>query len=475
MKKGLLSIIKTAIHHRGILVGFKIRFHSDHKNLSFENFKSERVRRWRLLLEEFNYEFQYTPGKDNVVADMISRYPIINVNQQSIEELTTIDELNDFPLNFVTISTHQRNDKQLQNKLKQNRSLYKVKYINDKKLVFHQNKIFIPASLLRPIVTWYHENLNHPGVVRTLSTINMHFYGHCLQKFVKHYVASCPICIKQKHSTKKCGHLPPTKAVYAPWECVHIDLFGPWLFKCKEDKQHKIQAVSIIDNGLRWVELHEYKSKSSENISLIFDREWLCRYPRPRMVVFDNGTEFSSEFLELLQSYGIQPKATTIKNPQSNAIVERLHLTISNSLRTMNLSSRLIDDTSIHGILQSIAWALRTTYHTSLRTSPGQLAFGQDMIVPATYLANWRHIHERRQKNILYNNARENRSRIEHDYKVGDFVFLLTKDIQRKLAAVKKGPFRITIIHTNVTVTIQRSRNVTERVNIRRLFPACIS
>jgi len=45
----------------------------------------------------------------------------------------------------------------------------------------------------------------------------------------------------------------------------------------------------------------------------------------------------------------------------------------------MNLSSRLIDDTSIHGILQSIAWALRITYHTSLRTSPGQLAFGQDM------------------------------------------------------------------------------------------------
>ena len=64
------------------------------------------MRRWRLLLEEFNYEFQYTPGKDSVVADIITRYPIINVNQQSIEEITTIDELNDFPLNFVTISTH---------------------------------------------------------------------------------------------------------------------------------------------------------------------------------------------------------------------------------------------------------------------------------------------------------------------------------------------------------------------------------
>jgi len=192
-------------------------------------------------------------------------------------------------------------------------------------------------------------------------------------------------------------------------------------------------------------------------------------------VVFDNGNEFTLEFHELLRSYGIQAKATSVKNPQSNAIVERIHLTIGDSLRAMDLSNRAFDDNTVHGTLQAIAWALRTTYHTSLRTSPGQLAFGQDIIVPATYLANWHHIHERRQKNILYNNARENRSRIEHDYKVGDYVYVLSKDIQRKLAPTKQDPFRIIIIHTNATVTIQRSRRVNERINIRRLFPAHIN
>ena len=167
-----------------------------------------------------------------------------------------------------------------------------------------------------------------------------------------------------------------------------------------------------------------------------------------------------------------KPKSTTIKNPQSNAIVERVHLTISTSLRAMDLSNRPFDDTTVHGILQSIAWALRTTFHTSLQTSPGQLTFGRDMVIPATYLANWHNITNRRHNNILYNNARENKSRIDYDYKVGDFVFILTKDINRKLADVKKGPFRIAIVHTNATVTIQRSRHVAERVNIRRLFPA---
>ena len=93
-------------------------------------------------------------------------------------------------------------------------------------------------------------------------------------------------------------------------------------------------------------------------------------------------------------------------------------------------------------------------------------------MVPATYLANWRHIRDRRHKNILYNNARENRKRIDHDYKVGDYVYVLVKDIQRKLAPAKQGPFCIVTVHTNATVTIRRSARVTERINIRRIFPA---
>jgi len=405
---------------------------------------------------------------------MLSRYPIIPVNQQAIEDMNNVDEEDEFPLDFATISSHQDKDNQLQHITHQKPKEFDTKYVNNTCLVFHNNKVVLPQSLVASVITWYHNNLNHPGINRTFETINMHFTYKGLKRLVQDHVASCPICIKQKSSNKQYGCLPPSTAIYRPWECVHIDLFGPWTFQCNAGKDHQLRAVSIIDSGLRWVELHEYSSKASEDISLIFDREWLCRYPRPRMVVFDNGTEFTSEFHELLDSYGIQPKATSIKNPQSNAIVERVHLTIGDSLRAMDLSSRPFDDTSIHGILQSAAWALRTTYHTSLRTSPGQLAFGQDMVVPATYLANWRHINSHRHKNILYNNARENKSRIDYDYKNDDYVYVIVKDIKRKLAPTKQGPFRIIQVHANATVTIQRSRTVTERLNIRRLYPAHI-
>jgi RNase H-like domain found in reverse transcriptase len=63
MEKELLSIIETSQQYRHILLGSHCKFYCDHKILGFHHFKSERVRRWRATLEEFDYSFIYCPGK----------------------------------------------------------------------------------------------------------------------------------------------------------------------------------------------------------------------------------------------------------------------------------------------------------------------------------------------------------------------------------------------------------------------------
>ena len=62
-----------------------------------------------------------------------------------------------------------------------------------------------------------------------------------------------------------------------------------------------------------------------EEISELFDLHWFCRYPRPEIITCDIGSEFSSEFTELLHSYGIRVTKSTRRNPQSNTIIERIH------------------------------------------------------------------------------------------------------------------------------------------------------
>ena len=76
---------------------------------------------------------------------------------------------------------------------------FESKFVHTQKLIFHQGKVVIPTSLIHPIITWFHHNLNHPGVTsRTFfETIHMHFNHHQhggLHQKVKDHVSACSIC-----------------------------------------------------------------------------------------------------------------------------------------------------------------------------------------------------------------------------------------------------------------------------------------
>ena len=142
MEKELLSIVETLENFRGILIGSRIVIHSDHKHLSFDSFKSERIRRWRLLLEEYDYFFTYTPGKDDFIAGMLSRYPFHSSTPSELRkicaepEINTVDNDHDnpCPVDFKYISTEQAKDIKIQ--LHRNSPGYSTKTIHEVDLIF---------------------------------------------------------------------------------------------------------------------------------------------------------------------------------------------------------------------------------------------------------------------------------------------------------------------------------------------------
>jgi hypothetical protein len=203
-----------------------------------------------------------------------------------------------------------------------------------------------------------------------------------------------------------------------------------------------------------------------------FDDVWLYRYPRPEYIEFDNGGESKNVFEELVNNYGIKKKNSTSFNPQSNGIIERVHLTLNDSLRTSEIDGREINEKDPWGtFLASAAYAIRSTFHNTLKATPGQFMFGREMVLPIKFMADWRAIEQQRQKEMGHNNRRENASRISHDYKVGDKILLKKPGkYLRKLEAPRTGPHTVTAIYTNGTVRIQKGR-VNERLNIRRLSP----
>ena len=76
IEKELLAIVWAVKHFRPYLFGKKFKIFTDHKPLIYlfgMTNPSSRLTKFRIILEEYDFEIQYIKGKDNVVADALSR------------------------------------------------------------------------------------------------------------------------------------------------------------------------------------------------------------------------------------------------------------------------------------------------------------------------------------------------------------------------------------------------------------------
>jgi hypothetical protein len=141
-------------------------------------------------------------------------------------------------------------------------------------------------------------------------------------------------------------------------------------------------------------------------------------------------------------------------------------------LRTSELDmAESVKASDIDVFLSDTAWAVCSTYHTVLESSPGAAIFGQDMLFDISFIADWHKIREHRQRLTDLNNPRENKGRIYYDYKVGQKVLVRKEGIFRNFKSIwHRKPWLITSVHTNGTITVQRG-NKLEQMNIWRLKP----
>jgi hypothetical protein len=212
--------------------------------------------------------------------------------------------------------------------------------------------------------------------------------------------------------------------------------------------------------------------KTSESIAKLVNKTWLSRYSQCRYLMYDNGSEFQLHFQYLCESYGITRKPTRVKNSQANGILECVHQVLGQMLHTAELDmADSVTPDDIDVFLDNVAWAIRSTYHTVLKASPGAAIFGRNMLFDIPFMADWHKIGERRQSLTDRGNQRKNAKCIDYNYKVRDEELVINKGILRKAGSTYgKEPLTITTVHGNGTITIQR-RTKTEKLSIQRVEP----
>jgi len=257
-----------------------------------------------------------------------------------------------------------------------------------------------------PLSSWYN---------RTELTLNQHFTFKNLRETVLKVCGTCPTCQKAKKPNKHYGVLPEMEAEANPWEKLCVDLTEPYNNKNKSNNQiQRLWCLMMIDPATGWFEIKELKGKEAISVANSVEQTWLTRYPWPREIVFDRGTEFMSQFAKMIEEdYEIFCWSITTRNPQANSIIERIYQTLGNIIRTVEVHvSDLTSESPRDGILSAAMFALRATYYTIVQTTPTQLVFGRDTMLNVKVEANWQMMKQNKQRRIHYSNLRENSKRI---------------------------------------------------------------
>ena len=112
--------------------------------------------------------------------------------------------------------------------------------------------------------------------------------------------------------------------------------------------------------------------------------------------------------------------------------------------------------------------SLRATVSTTLKATPGGLAFSCDMLLNVPLIADWKAVQKHREQLVNKALLKSNQKRIKYDYHVGQKILKYNNSIVGKLELKTTGPFEILHIHTNGMVTLLLRPGISERINVQR-------
>ncbi len=209
-----------------------------------------------------------------------------------------------YPLTTAKIAAAQRADASLKHLFKRKAVIdqgLEIKLIENKTCVCKDGQLVIPKPLQVHAVKWYHHYLQHPGHTSLGETMNTAMYWKGMHTTIQTLTKSCESCQVNKRRSQKYGHLPPKTVYTIPWECLCVDLIGPYTLKGKDNLQIDFMALTMINPSSSWFKIAELPvvkqlrrqtvngkelliadeifDKNSEHIAKLVNKTWLCRYP----------------------------------------------------------------------------------------------------------------------------------------------------------------------------------------------------
>ncbi|XP_037877338.1 uncharacterized protein K02A2.6-like [Bombyx mori] len=352
----LLAIYESIKYFRHMLEATNFTVYTDHKPLcyAFQQPKhncSPRQYRHLDFISQFTTDIRFVSGKDNLVADTLSR----------------ICELQ-MPVDLEEMAKLQTTDPELAEHLSGGTSLRLTKMsVPGSQAVLYCDvstqmpRPFVPREMRQKVFQCLH-SLSHPGPNASAKLVAQRFVWPLMRKNCREWSKACLNCQRSKvtrHVTAPVGrHDLPS----ARFKHVHLDLIGP--LPPAGDYRYCLTAV---DRFTRWAEAVPLTDITAKTVATAFISCWVSRYGCPVEVVTDRGRQFESDlFLRLSKSIGFDHRRTTAYHPQCNGLVERFR-------RQLKAAITCHADANWTETLPLVLLGIRTAFKEDLQTSSAEL------------------------------------------------------------------------------------------------------
>ncbi|CAK5091390.1 unnamed protein product [Meloidogyne enterolobii] len=313
-----------------------------------------------MILQAFDVNIIYRPGKFNKVGDHLSRYPPEEeILIKAIESKEKISR--------EKLVEAQNQDQEIHTLLqKGDENIQKIDGIICKK-INNDWKFLIPQILQNKIIKEYHEDSlqgAHLGLKRTLEKLKRTMSWKGMAKDVMDKIRICEVCQRRKIVGKHLSReeICPIEPASRPFERIHIDLLGPIQ---KSIYGHKYIFVGV-DSFSKWAIALPIRNQTESTISDIFMKEIICRFGIPSKIVTDQGTQFmSATFQDLANTLKFRHQPTTAYHQSANGMVERFNRTLTDMIATCTDQGKNWVETLPH-----VIFAYNTSYNEQIRNTP---------------------------------------------------------------------------------------------------------